>query len=197
MLIGLIFAYVYHNRIFNAIDKAISYGQPIGETSNSDVFKQNSLARAITSISGPNDVITGTQVAYLAPASDVEWSIEGDVDGEIATSTDALVVTFRKAGPATIIATKDGDSMFPFYLPISVRDSAPNDSGIRLPFVMQNWGRFVLVSFGVGLLGAMIVWDSITAEAGIGMIGTLLGVGAASASTGKSDESNTDSRPKS
>lgn len=65
--------------------------------------------------------------------------------------------------------------------PATATASAP---ALVIPFVVKNWGRLVIVLFGVGVISALMATKILDAAAGVGILGTLLGAGAVSATTG-------------
>ena len=212
VVLALGFALLYHEKLLRVIRMAVRAGQPVA-TAVKPVVEQ-SPAEGVNGDEVPTPRIigprTGAPEAELvfaikdAQAEDtVEWAAEGGTPPTAppTTATDELkpcfVVSFNKAGTYVVVATvarQDGATTHRIEYIVSVGASgseksgaAPGAAAITLPFVISNWGRLVIVIFGVGVVGALMASAVIAEATGIGILGTLLGVGAAAAMSPSSD----------
>gem|GEM_PF-3085954 len=180
VIAGLWFAYLYHARLLQTIDLAVEGGQLI-RSENGPAIAQSPDGKV--GVSGPTEATPGATVTFKAigydDSSKVSWAVEGGKPEPSIGTGSTLEVTFREAGTATVTATVGKESA-----PHKVTVSGPRKelTGIVLPFAIQNWGRLVVTTLGVGVVSALMAWDVISAEGGIGLLGALLGIGAAAGS---------------
>lgn len=196
ILIALVFAYTYHARVLTVIALAVNRGATVKSDSD-DVVAQS----RDTEIVGPNAGIPSESQVLTVTApegADVTWLAEG---GDPNVATGAIFVTrFHKAGryrvAATIAGSNGGASTLSKDIIIGAPAGASAAPSIGLPFVMKNWGRLVVVLFGVGVISALMAATILDAAAGIGILGALLGVGAVTATSGTSDDQATPPKEK-
>lgn len=129
-------------------------------------------------------------VQRVDTAQAVTWRAEGATPS--SGSGYSFVTTFNKPGDYEILATFSDSSGTETALQKKVKigatSSGPAASAIVLPFVIKNWGRLVIIIFGVGVISAVMAAKILDAAAGIGILGTLLGVGAVTATSGGSGD---------
>lgn len=195
---GLIFALIYHSRLLKTVDKAIDAGQRIGtksEPAHDGVGAQ--AAPGEIGVDGPAEVESGASATFTAvgyaTATAVSWTVDGGGAEPSEGDGREINVKFGSAGTAIVTASESGRQSKP--LNVSVKDPPKKlPEGIVLPFAVANWGRLLVVCLGVGIVGALMVWDVISAAAGMGPLGALLGVGAASATAEKTAEPKNDDK---
>ena len=190
--IALFFAYKYHKRVLKSVDAAVrgGHGDQV-DVSNDDVGVQ-ALSRVATdsgiAISGPAQAVVGEKVKFSSTGVEagdtVSWTVEGTAAADPASaSTTEFETKFTKAGSATVtIAVAGKADVAPLTVTVVANETAA--ARITLPFVVRNWGRLVVVLFGAGLVACLMVLNVISGEGGIGLLGALFGVGAATATHG-------------
>lgn len=204
VVLALGFALLYHEKLLRVIRMAVKAGQPVA-TAVKPVVEQSSTPEsgtrsAITPyIVGPRTGEPEAEMAFVvrgdADDSTVSWTAEG-ADPNSAEKQ-SFVTAFAKAGNYVVVANlKDsaGSVTHRIEYIVSVgaaeseRKKSPSGvAAITLPFVISNWGRLVIVIFGVGVVGALMASAVIQEATGIGILGTLLGVGAAAAMSPSND----------
>lgn len=203
--LALFFAMRYHKALLEFMATALAGGTVYGGKSEKAYVAQRGID-APRSDKAPDAHIIGNATAapgqellfiLSAPLFDeqeprqlvnVQWSVDGaSVDGN---TTYFLKHAFKKSGPHVVEATAGDHAIAPFPVVIS---GGKAGSGPSLPFAIQNWGRMVVLLFGLGVVGALMASTVLSSEAGAGLLGALLGIGAATASSGdgtKGDGSN-------
>ncbi|GAA4375753.1 hypothetical protein [Paeniglutamicibacter cryotolerans] len=118
----------------------------------------------------------------------VTWSVD---DKEVAGFSEGyLKYTFKKSGTSVVQAEADGAAIAPFAVHVEpVKSARPS-----LPFAIENWGRMVVLLFGLGIVGALMAISVLSTDAGAGLLGAMLGLGAASAGSGGGKEREKDGR---
>ncbi|CAN5302826.1 hypothetical protein BH11ACT4_BH11ACT4_10630 [soil metagenome] len=191
IVIALRFALVYHTRLLRLLTLVVRKGNATVVTESNDAVDRSiapSEAPAARVV-GPGNGAPGSQLVFAlsdATPSDLKWSSTG---GTPSTSTaPSYVVTYAKAGTYTVNATytlSSGGTTKEVSISREISIGAvPKSASITLPFVIKNWGRLVIVIFGVGVISALMAVKVLDAAAGVGILGTLLGVGAVTATTG-------------
>lgn len=198
---ALYFAIKYHKALLDFMHKALARGTAYTGTlgsaysenaiplSDGDTNAQGNAPDAL--IIGPPTGVSGQELIFVLDTKffddsstpqrllDVHWSIDNTpVEG---TTTHFLKHTFEQSGVFVVEATVDNKSIPPFIVAITAPIAA---SGLSLPFAIQNWGRMVVLLFGLGVVGALIASRALSSEAGAGLLGALLGIGAATAGSG-------------
>jgi hypothetical protein len=181
------FVFRYHQQLLATIDKAVARGAagPISAEDHGVGVQSREVAGGVK-ITGPSTVTTGAQAMFtadgLSGGETLSWTVDGDVGADPAAGGDqTFTTTFAKAGTATVALDLVGGTAPP---PLTVTVTAPavdGAKGVVLPFVVRNWGRLVVVLFGAGLVGSLMVLGVIGSEGGVALLGALLGVGAATA----------------
>ncbi len=219
VVVALGFALLYHEKLLRVIRMAVKAGQPVA-TAVQPVVEHASAGDAVAAevttpyIVGPRTGEPGAELAFAvkgdADDSTVSWTAEG-ADPSVAEKP-SFVTAFAKAGNYVVVATlKDsaGSVTHRVEYIVSVgatdvekKQGTSGAAAITLPFVISNWGRLVIVIFGVGVVGALMASAVIEEATGIGILGTLLGVGAAATMSPSTDvkpgakETDTPEKPK-
>ncbi|TFC87450.1 hypothetical protein [Cryobacterium sp. TMT4-31] len=183
--IALVFAYNYHVQLLKVINSAVKNGQT-PKTTTDDAAIQG----AEPAILGPDTGVPSTQLVFalMGVAGEVSWVADGGLPP--SGSGTGFATTFDKAGRYKVSATYfDGDNVTKtlgkdVVIAAAEAPVSASSSGIALPFVIKNWGRLVVVIFGVGVISALMSTKILDAAAGVGILGTLLGVGAVTATSG-------------
>jgi hypothetical protein len=187
IIIALIFAFNYHAKLLTVINAAVTNN---GQVVLSHSEKVTPLGPEPT-IAGPDTGNPSAALAFatqLVDALDITWTAEGGTP-DSGTGT-GFVTSFDKAGTYMVSAKYTTSEGAPRSLDKKVIIEAPATVGaatataIVLPFVIQNWGRLVIVVFGAGVIAALMSTGILDAAAGIGLLGALLGVGAVTATWG-------------
>jgi hypothetical protein len=183
IVLALGFSLIYHHRLLRSVDRAVAKGV-VKSVTNVDVGGGAEVSRdsGIT-IAGPAEVTAGEAVTYRVEGgtSDLTWTIEGGGAQPATGAGGEFTTTFQTPGTATIGVDFTGVTGQKAVTVKAPPAAAPAASGIVLPFAIRNWGRLVVVLLGIGIVAALMTLDVISAEGGIGLLGALLGVGAASA----------------
>jgi len=182
------FIYLYHRRLLNSIDQALAEGQTVGTVDDSigvQGFRANVATDSGIAIAGPADAVAGKPTKFsstgIPAGATISWTVEGvEADPTTATTAD-FTTTFKASGAATVkLAVTGQPAVAP--LSVAVKNAATTTTpSVVFPFAVRNWGRLVVVIFGAGLIGALMVLNVISGEGGIGILGALFGVGAATA----------------
>lgn len=184
IILALAFALIYHKMILRVIRKAAKRGAPVISEVDGVGIQSKVTQPVETKISGPKDG---------APSAKLEYTLEGVTAGATVTwvaengdpskgEGPTFATRFDKPGSYRVTATATESAGSTKDYPKDVTIAAPGGtagSPIVLPFVIKNWGRLVIVIFGVGVISALMSTKILDAAAGIGILGTLLGVGAA------------------
>lgn len=200
---GLYFAWRYHQKLLDVIDAELKRpGSPRTTTANASAFSQGGgapgsellggEALATPSIQYPESMVVGREGTFVvlttpedADKNRVVWTASGGAVPDTGKGS-RFACSVDKAGTVTVTATAQDESDTPVGEPWSrtyTVQQAPapaGGGGIVLPFVIGNWGRFVVTVFGLGLIVVLMLTGRVSEAAGIGVLGTLLGVGAAS-----------------
>lgn len=195
LALALGFSLLYHRRLLNTIDLAIKRGAKVSTRTDPalDGPHPDLQGREVvgeSGISGPDTATVGVAADFEVenyssddPTKPVTWSVEGGNALPKEGTGPSITFIFTEAGNATVTAS--ADSKNPITKKVAVKAAAvPSTSepgGIVLPFVLANWGRLVVVTMGTGTVAALMTWGVISSDGGIGVIGTLLGAGAAAA----------------
>ncbi|MFU8946185.1 hypothetical protein ACLRGF_05555 [Mycetocola zhadangensis] len=185
IIIALVFAFNYHAKILNVISMAVANGQKV-EPSSDDAVIQG----AETSIFGPEVGVPSAKLEFVVVGVDAGLLVSWIAEGGAPASDEGMsfVTLFEKAGDYKVTATytdADGSThSLEKTVAIAAPAPAPAAAAIALPFVIKNWGRLVIVLFGVGVVSALMSAKILDAAAGVGILGVLLGVGAVTATSG-------------
>ena len=189
--IALRFAFSYHNKLLGVVKSAVDRGDVSLTIDNSDV----ATLSAEPAIDGPNAGTPSAKLKYGLIAVDPTLTISWVADkGDPSSGHDATFATrFDSAGSYKVVATYTDSNGQTKTLTRDVKIAAEptpaaTTPGIVLPFVIKNWGRLVIVIFGVGVISALMSTKILDAAAGVGILGTLLGAGAATATSGTSGD---------
>lgn len=183
IVIALAFAFLYHRRALEVIRGAVAKGQNV-KTESSEIVKG---LGADARIKGPKTGAPGEELLFGLAGVDsgktVNWHAK--MASPPSQGGQTFTTTFPKAGEYTVEATIEG---FPDPLQRTVTIGAAAATSapvpVVIPFVLKNWGRLVIVVFGVGVIAALMAMRVVSAEAGIGILGALLGVGATTVAAG-------------
>lgn len=193
--LALGFAWAYHREVLRVVHGAVTGPNPapLG-TTNDEVGVQSSEAEIV----GPDRAEKAAELVFtvrnVASAANVTWVAEGSTTSSHSGST--LVTTFTADGEYKVEATYpeqvDGSTETRTLTkaviigPHPAASAAANSQGppIAIPFVVKNWGRLVVVLFGVGVIAALMATRVLESAAGVGILGTLLGAGAVAATGG-------------
>ena len=190
--VALGFAFSYHTKLLEVVKFAVKYnGARIG-TESSNVAALRSLLQSVDSgsdIVGPETGAPSKKLQFSLNSTDIvppiSWTTK---DGDPQTFEGATFATrFDSVGTHEVTATYTDSTnvSHPFSKNVTITAPAPTPApSIVLPFVIKNWGRLVIVIFGVGVISALMSTKILDAAAGIGILGTLLGVGAVTATSG-------------
>lgn len=182
--IALFFALRYHSKVLQVVgwDVRRNGAHVTADSSGASVQAQE------PSIAGPATAAPGGDLVYalkdVSPApSTVDWTAVG---GTLSShSGDSFLTSFDTAGSFQITATyDDSGTSKTINKTVAIGATATASSSIALPFVIKNWGRLVVVIFGIGVVSALMAAKILDSTAGVGILGTLLGVGAVSTTTG-------------
>ena len=199
IVLALVFAWLYHRDALRVIEKlATTEGAPpVTIDSGGAVERGIGVGPAIVGGgSGQKEAPLMFTVEHLGDGATVAWEVSGATIDEIDGGR-TILATFAAEGDYEVRATvteADGTEVplaskrVKIAAPPVAAASAP---AIAIPFVVKNWGRLVIVLFGVGVISALMATRILDAAAGIGILGTLLGAGAVSATTGGSAEPST------
>lgn len=192
---ALYFAYRYHRRLLETLERLTRGGSADGHTGqvlliqNDDAMVQEFDPEQPLEVTGPDTVDVGQTVTYeVRKAHDltrISWTVVGAGAKPASGSGATITLKFASAGDAKVVATEadpgGGETRSSVPRKVAVNEPAPESAqGIVLPFVIKNWGRLVVTLLGIGVIAAMMTMGVIQSEAGIAVLGTLLGVGAAS-----------------
>lgn len=191
IVVALVFAHLYHRRALNVIATAVRKGQTVATTSDEVARGLGDDARIKGPTSGaPNEELLFGLVG-VESGKTINWGAVGATPS--SQGGDTFTTTFTKAGRYTVKATVEGltESLTREVI-IGTATGNAASTPVTIPFVLKNWGRLVIVLFGVGVIAALMSTRIISAEAGIGILGALLGVGATAVATaGTSDGGST------
>jgi hypothetical protein len=187
----LLFLSRYHRRLLLTIDRAIAVNagkgvtQPL-TTSEDSAFNTLLASTDDIKIKGPVAVVVGQEATFtlegITDPTGIEWSVSG-VDADPTSGTGLSFTTkFSATGTANVSVAGPSGTTTSTGVPVVATPPSPM-GGIVLPFVLRNWGRLVVVIFGAALVGTLMVLNAITSEGGVGLLGALFGVGAATAHT--------------
>lgn len=204
VVLALGFALIYHAKLLRVIRMAVKAGAPVATQFAAAVEGQPVKTKESRESVSPH--IVGPRVG--TPADTLVFAIEGDANESTVSWTaegadpssaekPCFVTAFAKAGNYVVVATFNSSddattNRIEYIISVGAADSARKQSAsgaaaITLPFVIGNWGRLVIVIFGVGVVGALMASAVIEEATGIGILGTLLGVGATAAMSASSD----------
>lgn len=186
IVIALAFALLYHFKALDVITSAVKKGAPLATLPSEEVTTQS---RGGPVIVGPGAGDVSEDLAFAvqnAPdGADISWIAEKATTSSGQGS--AFVTSFAKAGQYRVTARVGDTGEVTKEVTIGGTPAASTPSApIVIPFVVKNWGRLVIVLFGVGVISALMATRTLSAEAGIGILGALLGVGATAGSSGGS-----------
>ncbi|MEV5071246.1 hypothetical protein MRBLMI12_002873 [Microbacterium sp. LMI12-1-1.1] len=192
IVLALVFAWLYHRDALRTIEKLATTpgAPPVAIDSGAAVERGIHVGPAII---GSNVAHKDTAVMFtvedLADGATVSWDVQGATIEEIDGGR-TILATFAEDGTYKVRATVTDaggteTELEPKQVTIQppVAASAPAPA-LVIPFVVKNWGRLVIVLFGVGVISALMATKILDAAAGVGILGTLLGAGAVSATTG-------------
>lgn len=183
---GLYFAWRYHQEVLKVFASALAQGH--SSVQGTDVAAMSGRPGATISgvsaskVVGPASVAVGQSAKYTVDPSvgdQVEWTAEGALSTSFKGQE--FVCQFTKQGSQTVTAAAEGKTIAPLKVDVT---SGAASKGIVLPFAIGNWGRFVVTTLGVGVIGTLMLAKVLDSAAGIGVLGTLLGVGVATAQPG-------------
>lgn len=206
IVVALFFISAYHRRLLRIISWAVRHGAPVGTSSELVAGRAPQVAGqglgadaapfGVTSDVDGSEATPGQDVTFSAiggdPAKDratISWSSEG---GKPANGTGATFVTRAPtSGKLTVLATWDSETPVTHSVTVGTVSAPGSDgpAGIVLPFAIRGWGGFVVTVLGIGVVVALMFAKVISESAGVGILGTLLGLGAASAA-GAAKEDN-------
>ncbi|WP_141932406.1 PKD domain-containing protein [Microbacterium sp. SLBN-146] len=181
IVIALGFAWIYHRKALQIIMSAVSRGAILGSPVNEDVGARGVGPRVVGPSCGkPSEEFFFVLIGVDASTA-VKWTA---ADGSPSSGDEQTFTTkFAAGGDHTVQVAIDGVAE-PLTKTVTVGAASGSGAPIAIPFVLKNWGRLVIVLFGVGVIAALMVTKTISAEAGIGILGALLGVGATAAAAG-------------
>lgn len=191
----LIFLYAYHRMVLGIVATSVRRGQHVQAAhvpvlpGDGGVGVQSKEPKITSDLDG----------AQPAPGQDVTFRLEGLSDGDDpATTTWASEhgspaigagATFSSRAPGqgawTVTATRDGQA--PVTLELSVASTRGDGTVgsapvVELPFALRGWGGLIVTIIGIGVVVALMFARVVSAEGGLGILGTLVGVGAVTAS---------------
>lgn len=196
IILALAFAWLYHRDALRVIEKLATTegGPPVGIDSGAAVERGVRVGPAIVGGStGQKDTALMFTVENLPDDATVAWDVEGATIERIDGGR-TILATFAADGSHKVAATvtqADGNRIELEAKEVEIGPkpgAAASAPPIVIPFVVKNWGRLVIVLFGVGVISALMASQILDAAAGIGILGALLGAGAVSATTGGSSE---------
>ena len=191
IIIALGFALLYHARLLSTITAAVKTNREHLGTTSDDVTKSLDLAPSIV---GPDEGSEAGELVFAVRRVDTAQAVTWKAEGATPSSGSgySFVTTFNKPGDyeihATLTDSSGTETALQKKVKIGATSSGPAASAIVLPFVIKNWGRLVIIIFGVGVISALMATKILDAAAGIGILGTLLGVGAVTATSGGSGD---------
>lgn len=183
--IALGFALKYHRMLISFMGRALAHGK----TYDAEAV-QTMAARGLALMASPaspriigaESGTPGQEMVFLidpplttqdGSPTPVTWLVDGKpVKG---FTGNFLKHTFKKGGEFVIEAKSDGTSIPLFKVAVATA-AGGNPS---LPFAIENWGRMVIMLFGLGVVGALMSIEVLSSEAGAGLLGAMLGIGAA------------------
>jgi hypothetical protein len=182
IVIALGFAWIYHRKALEVIMSAVSRGAQVGSPADGGATTLGNGPRIV----GPSSATPSEEVFFgladVDASKTVAWTAEG---GSPSAGGEHTFTTMFAAEGEYIVEVQIVGEPQPLTRTVTVgtpAGSAP--APIAIPFVLKNWGRLVIVLFGVGVIAALMATAVISAEAGIGILGALLGVGATAAASG-------------
>ncbi|NKG22040.1 hypothetical protein [Paeniglutamicibacter terrestris] len=208
---ALFFAMKYHRALLEFMTTALAGGTAYAGISGDAYPDEGGAANqairrvqaepAAAQIVGPAIGYSGQELAFVLSTQlfadtqppkkllEILWTIDGiKVDG---STQHFLKHTFEKSGPYVVGASAENQSIPPFMISIVASKIAPKTaSGLSLPFAIQNWGRMVVLLFGLGVVGALMASKTLSSEAGAGLLGAMLGLGAAAVGSGEASKGN-------
>lgn len=203
VLFLLIFLYFYHAKILKVIEKAVLKGtvRPI-TTTESSIITQGDASTKTQSVapdsgppvamSGPAFAQIGRELVYeltgITDPTGVIWTAE---KGEPSITENKLVfrTEFKTAEKHTVSVEYTSASQTATLTREVIITGADNAiPTVSLPFVVRNWGRLVVMIFGLGTIASLMAAGALDSVAGVGILGTLLGVGAVISTSGSSGE---------
>lgn len=182
IVIALGFAWIYHRKALEVIMSAVSRGAPVGSPTVSEVTTLGSGPRIVGPSNGKPSEELFFGLADVEAGKTVAWTAENATPS--AGDAQTFTTTFATEGEHAVRVDVEGlPETLEKKVTIGVAPSA-GAAPIVIPFILKNWGRLVIVVFGVGVIAALMSTTVISAEAGIGILGALLGVGATAAASG-------------
>lgn len=191
---ALFFAWRYHKLLIAFMEKALGQGQ-VFEPSSTPALRNLLTAKTTAfthAIVGTSSTTPGQELVFaIRPTLNsangkpavVAWSID---DKPVQGFTDcSFTYTFKIPGEFKVKAESDGAAVSPFT--VAVKEAA-SSARPTLPFAIENWGRLIIVLFGLGVVGALMAIGVLSTDAGAGLLGAMLGIGAATAATGSGKE---------
>jgi hypothetical protein len=183
IVIALGFALLYHRRALEVIAVAVARGQGVSTESDEVAKGLSTDAR----IKGPKTGMPNEELLFGLAGVESDKTVNWRADKATPSSQGGatFTTTFEKAGEYTIEATVEGlPDAVKHSITIGAATTAAAPTPVVIPFVLKNWGRLVIVLFGVGVIAALMSTRIVSAEAGIGILGALLGAGATAVATG-------------
>ncbi|WP_243075681.1 hypothetical protein [Microbacterium sp. SS28] len=191
--IALTFAWMYHRAALTTIQKLAKSGKQAVTTSSDDALTEgvDSEPAIVGSSAGTKGEDLMFTVTNLADGEIVTWDVSGATFNEVDGGR-TIVAQFASDGNYKVRAsiTDKADvkrELEPKEVKIGAQATAPAPA-IVIPFVVKNWGRLVIVLFGVGVISALMATKILDAAAGVGILGTLLGAGAVASTPGAPSE---------
>jgi hypothetical protein len=184
----LVFALRYHERLIKVIELSVKLNRAPVQTVNHDALHR-SLGDTEPTIVGPGEAQPSASLTYRLKNVDddtVHW--EAARSTVQASDGPIFQTSFDKPDVYVVVATytdPNDKSEKTLVKPVVVAVPATTPA-INLPFAIRNWGRLVVVIFGVGVIGTLISTKVLDGAVGVGILGTLLGIGAVTATTGTS-----------
>ena len=186
IVIALVFTWAYHRRALEVITAGLARAGEGGAFAVVD-GGVGALSTGVQ-IKGPTHAAPSEELFFGivgAAGRTVVWTAEKST--ETSGTGQTFMTSFADPGVYEVSATVEGESES-VTKKVTIGAAAPKSaSPITIPFALKNWGRLVVVLFGVGVVAALMATAVISAEAGIGILGALLGVGATAAAAGGGD----------
>lgn len=182
--IALAFAFQYHAKLLDVINTA-------AKSNSVRIGSESSTVGALAGtpqIEGPEAGAPSAKLEYslagVDPGTTISWTAVG---GDPASGNGAGFATrFDSAGTHEVsVEYSDAQNVTQSLTKnVVIAEKVSGPPTIVLPFVIKNWGRLVVVILGVGTVAALMALRIIGAEAGVAILGSLLGFGVATATSG-------------
>lgn len=187
--LALTFAWMYHRAALTTIQKMAKSGKQAVATTSEDALTEgvDSEPAIVGSSAGTKAEDLMFTVTNLADGDTVTWDVSGATFHEVDSGR-TIVAQFAADGTYKVRASITGKTgakreLEPKEVKVGPQTAAPAPA-IVIPFVVKNWGRLVIVLFGVGVIAALMATQILDAAAGVGILGTLLGAGAVASTPG-------------